>query len=302
MRFLTTTLAVAWCVCASLVHAAPRSTSSNAKTSQASAAKSSAGKHCLWRITNAKWSFYLLGSIHRLRAQDFPLPAAVDQAVAQSQQFYFEYDFNRDDEFARKLVAAAKLPHGVQIKDKVHAKTWDYLRTTARGGGTEWMNLKAWAIAMFVMDYPAQERLSASGVDDYVWKKARARNCRTRGLESIDEHVAVFGGMSDVESEAYLLQAIVYASQHDHDTREMISAWKAGNTERLSAIQTPVVREAPGLHPRFLQWRNERWIPVIESAINSGKPTMIVAGAAHFSGPNSVIAMLRARGYQIEQL
>jgi uncharacterized protein YbaP (TraB family) len=29
---------------------------------------------------------------------------------------------------------------------------------------------------------------------------------------------------------------------------------------------------------------------------------MIVAGAGHFSGPRSVIGMLRARGYQIEQL
>ena len=41
---------------------------------------------------------------------------------------------------------------------------------------------------------------------------------------------------------------------------------------------------------------------MIENAIKSGKPTMIVAGAAHFSGSQSVIAMLRARGYQIEQL
>jgi uncharacterized protein len=260
------------------------------------------GKHCLWRVTNAKAPFYILGSIHRLREQDYPLPKLVDQAIAQSQQFYFEYDFNRDDEFERKLVAAAKLPRGVQIKDRVHAKTWDYLRTTARGGGTDWVNLKGWAIAMFVLDYPVQERLSASGVDDYVWKKATARNCTRRGLESVDEHVAVFGGMSDIESEAYLLQAIVYAAQHDTEARAMISAWKAGDTARLSSIQTPVVREAPGLHPRFLQWRNERWIPVIENAIKSGKPTMIVAGAAHFSGANSVLAMLRARGYQIEQL
>lgn len=300
MRVSITTLLVCAGIGATCAAAAARSTSS---TPPAHETKSASGRHCLWRLTNGKAPFYFLGSIHRLRAQDYPLPAIVDQAIAQAQQFYFEYDFNRDDEFERKLVAAAKLPRGVQIKDKVHAKTWDYLHTTAHGGGTDWVNLKAWAIAMFVMDYPVQERLShAFGIDNYVWKKARARNCTTRGLESVDEHVAVFGGMNDIESEAYLLQAIVYAGQQDSDTREMISAWKAGNTDRLSSIQTPVVREAPGLHARFLQWRNERWIPVIESAIKSGKPTMIVAGAAHFSGDASVLSMLRQRGYEMEQL
>lgn len=42
--------------------------------------------------------------------------------------------------------------------------------------------------------------------------------------------------------------------------------------------------------------------PKIEAAIRSGKPTMVVSGAMHFCGPRGVVAMLRARGYKIEQL
>jgi uncharacterized protein YbaP (TraB family) len=227
----------------------------------------------------------------------------VDQAIQESQQFYFEYDPKRDDEFGRKLEAAAKLPRGVELKDKVHAKTWDYLRTGARGGNFDWVHLKAWAIAMFLLDYPVHERLSSAyGLDNYVEKKARARGRPMRGLESVDDHVAVFGGMSDIESEAYLLQAIVHAGEHDAFVRDMIGAWKTGNTGRLADLENPTVREAPGLNPRFLEWRNIRWIPVIESAIKSNTPTMVVAGAGHFSGQGSVVSMLRARGYQIEQL
>jgi uncharacterized protein YbaP (TraB family) len=258
---------------------------------------------CLWRVTNAKVPFYLLGSVHRLSDTDYPLPSVIDRAINESQQFYFEYDPKRDDEFSRKLDAAAKFSHGQQIKDKVHEKTWNYLRTTARGGNFDWVHLKAWAIAMFVLDYPVNERMSAAfGLDNYVEKKARARDCSMRGLESVDDHVAVFGGMNDVESEAYLLRAIVYADKHDTWVRDMHSAWKTGNTDRLASMESPSVREAPSLNPRFLDWRNARWIPVIESALKSGKPTMIVAGAAHFSGPRSVVAMLRSHGYTIEQL
>jgi uncharacterized protein YbaP (TraB family) len=52
----------------------------------------------------------------------------------------------------------------------------------------------------------------------------------------------------------------------------------------------------------MLDWRNAKWIPKIEGAIKSGKPTMIVAGCAHFSGPNNVLSLLKAKGYKLEQL
>ena len=265
--------------------------------------KSSRTKHCLWRVTNAKAPFYLLGSVHSLHDTDYPVAPAIEQAIQQSQLFYFEYDPKRSEDFSRKIEAASRLPRGVEIKDKVHEKTWNYLRTTARGGNFDWIHLKAWAIARSVLDYPIHESLSSAfGLDNYVVKKAQARGLPMRGLESVDDHVAVFSGMSDIESEAYLLQAIVYAGNSDTEARVMISAWKTGNTDRLAALEDPTIREAPGLNPRFLEWRNARWVPVIENAIKAEKPTMVVAGAAHFSGPRSVIAMLKARGYQIEQL
>jgi len=36
--------------------------------------------------------------------------------------------------------------------------------------------------------------------------------------------------------------------------------------------------------------------------LRSGKTYLVVAGAAHMGGPNGVLALLRARGYRIEQL
>jgi uncharacterized protein YbaP (TraB family) len=279
------------------------SASAAPKPSGAAPVKSSGGKHCLWRVTNAKAPFYLLGSIHALRANDYPLPAVIDQAIQQSQQFYFEIDPDGFDEYHRRVEEAARLPHGVEIKDKVHAKTWDYLRTTARGGNFDWVHYKAWAIAEYVLDYPTHEPFSSAfGVDNYVVKKAKQRGRPMRGLESAADHAAIHTGMNDIESEAFLLRAIVYADKLEAQVREDIAAWKVGNTEKLAVAEYPPLRDAPGLDARFLEWRNTRWIPRIEDAIKSGKPTMIVAGAAHFSGPHSVLNMLRARGYQIEQL
>jgi uncharacterized protein YbaP (TraB family) len=36
--------------------------------------------------------------------------------------------------------------------------------------------------------------------------------------------------------------------------------------------------------------------------LQSGKTYFVVAGAAHMGGPNGIVALLRGRGYHIEQL
>ncbi len=92
------------------------------------------GKHFLWRITNAPAPFYLLGSVHALRPQDYHKTPAIEEAITQSQQFFFEIDPKQDETFGKKLVEAAKYPHGVQIKGKINPKTYEYLRKITVSG------------------------------------------------------------------------------------------------------------------------------------------------------------------------
>ena len=40
----------------------------------------------------------------------------------------------------------------------------------------------------------------------------------------------------------------------------------------------------------------------MERDLHSGHIYFVIAGAAHMGGPNGVLALLRARGYRIEQL
>jgi len=287
---------------ASLVAVAALPPPQKAQKSAVAVQRPTGGRHCLWRIADAKAPVYLLGSMHSMRKNDYPLPPVIEQAINESQEFYFEIDPQGDAELDKKIAAAAVLPKGVLIKQKIDPKVWNFL-VELSGKDYSWARLRAWAIAMFVLDYPVYERTSSAyGLDNYVEKKARARRRPMHGLESVDQHVNVYAGMTDLESEVYLLEAIVFAHQSDARYREAINDWRTGNTERLYELEMPDIQGAEGLNPRFLDWRNVRWIPKIEMAINSGRPTMIVAGAMHFSGPRSVVGMLRARGHQIEQL
>src|SRR5215470_333947 len=76
-------------------------------------------KCCVWRVTNAKAPFYLVGSIHALGKSDYPLPAPYEVALKNSKRFVFEFDPNRGAEFERKFEAAAKYPPGTDIRSKI---------------------------------------------------------------------------------------------------------------------------------------------------------------------------------------
>src|SRR5205823_4283557 len=65
-------------------------------------------KCCVWRVTNAKAPFYLVGSIHALSKKDYPLPAPYELALKNSRRFLFEFDPSRHVEFEKKFETAGK--------------------------------------------------------------------------------------------------------------------------------------------------------------------------------------------------
>src|ERR1051326_183538 len=85
-------------------------------------------KCCVWRITNAKAPFYLVGSIHALSKKDYPLPKPYDIALKSSTRFVFEFDPTRHEEFQKKFEAAAKYPAGQDIRSKISPELLGWLR------------------------------------------------------------------------------------------------------------------------------------------------------------------------------
>src|SRR5207253_8053151 len=85
-------------------------------------------KSCVWRVTNAKAPFYLVGSIHALSKSDYPLPVPYEIALRNSKRFVFEFDPNHGADFERKFEAAAKYPPGTDIRSKIDPQLLAWLR------------------------------------------------------------------------------------------------------------------------------------------------------------------------------
>jgi uncharacterized protein YbaP (TraB family) len=274
-------------------------------------------KCCVWRVTNAKAPFYLVGSIHALSKKDYPLPEPYDIALKSSNRFIFEFNPTQHAEFQKKFEAAAKYPPGQDLRSKISPELLEWLRKNmftvvpdARDGKGEQfvgfdsqLRYKPWWIAQHLAGPASYSKASPShGLDNYFVDHAIQSGKQIGGLESVNEHVAVMGGLSDRDSEFMLQDALSHPENSDKESGRMYKAWRKGDTNALWAGDATLRSKAPRIAARFVDDRNAKWIPRIEAELKTNKPTAIVAGALHFSGPRSVIALLQERGYVIEQL
>lgn len=274
-------------------------------------------KCCVWRVTNAKAPFYLVGSIHALSKNDYPLAAPYEIALRNSRRFLFEFDPNRHVEFEKKFEAAGKYPPGQDIRSKIHPELLAWLRQNILtveadhhrrrreqvAGFDSQLGYKPWWIAQHLVGPATYSKSSLShGLDNYFVDHAAKQKKEIAGLESVDEHVTVMGGLSDRDSEFILRDAVDEPRSAEKEFSRMHKAWRKGDTDALWAGDSRLRKQAPWIAARFVDNRNIKWIPRIEAELKSGKPTAIVAGALHFAGPNSVIKLLQKRGYEIEQL
>lgn len=260
-------------------------------------------KHFLWRVVNAPAPFYVVGSMHALGKSDRYLATEFNKEIDETQRFIFERDPNNNDpaDLWRQLNLHTTYPRGVTIEQRVSPSTFALLKRIAKIPPGAYETQKPWAIAAFNLKATGMDTVKSHwSVDHYIFEKIKYRG-ETAGLETINEFVRSFAEMSDRESESFFLQSVEYGQRSPELLDETIAAWKAGSPARIYQLYAPRRRGADG-YWRWIEKRSARWIPRIETAIKSRKPTMVIVGALHVSGPRGVIALLRERGYKVEQL
>jgi len=277
-----------------------------------------AGSCFVWRVTNTPAPCYLVGTLHALRAHDYPLPAGYEQAFRDSKRFVFEMRMmDPASEFWKKFCRAAAYPQGDYIQRHVHPKTWEIIKVNFGNasmlGHPFWVGnhyvehgveqLRPWAIASFWYGIPGYSNVfSDLGVDNYFAYEGKRKGKELGALESDDEHVEVLHGMDDIESELLLLDAIVHRDKEKAWEEQLRTAWKHGDIAGVREYMARFGNLNPGAHVKLLDYRNIKWIPRIKQEFDSGKPTSVVVGSGHMLGSNGLIALLHKRGYQFEQL
>jgi uncharacterized protein len=256
----------------------------------------------VWKVTGPNGgTIYIGGSIHGLASTDYPLPSAYNRAFDASSALVIEDDPNVSRRAAEKFYKTGFYPKGDSLKNHVDPRTYDYVRRVFAQAGVpeaEIAKCKPWMLIMMLWS-PATNGL---GVEAFLMKRARMNQKPILGLESFREHAEVLSGMSDKQAELVLLETFIPQAPGTDLHSKILNAWRRGDADAIARLSHDMERDLPSFAERLVAERNRHWIPKIEGYIRDRRTYFVVAGAAHMGGPNGVLALLRTRGNQIEQL
>jgi uncharacterized protein YbaP (TraB family) len=259
--------------------------------------------HSLWRIQGRHNTVYLLGSIHVLRDRDYPLPAAMMDAYAKSKAVVMEIDLNEIDSqgMQQEMLEAATLPEGKTLEGILGESRYARAKSLAAQVGVDLATFDQFA-PWFVAEAVSQLQLMqlgfapTSGVEMYFLDRARTDDKATGGLETAHDQIALFESMSEERQADYLVSSLEEAKSLPSEVDAMVSAWRRGDTDWFSSQLEKEFGRDPRLFQSVLAARNRKWIPKIEALLNDDKNYLVIVGAGHLAGHDSVIELLKRDG------
>jgi hypothetical protein len=269
-------------------------------------------RHTLWKIEDAKKPVYLLGSIHVLRRQNYPLERPIEDAFDDAKVVAFEIDLGAPQPApvpppdAASKPAAARPAKPSALRTQVSPTTYrSVVRYLENAGypGTVFDQLPApiVATALVQMEVSTLGFETQWGVDNYFYRRAKKYGKTIVGLETAADQVEALGGLSETANDALVQAALDDVAGLRPMLRDLIRAWKGGELDRLIGLVNGSFADRPEVYQRVLVGRNERWIPKIEALMAGDVPALVIVGTGHLVGRDSVVAMLEAKGHVVTQ-
>jgi uncharacterized protein YbaP (TraB family) len=263
----------------------------------------------LWTVEGKHNTVYLLGSIHVLRASDGGLPEIADQAYADAEQVVMEIDM--DDPASQPLAMAgamqraAMLPPGQSLRSVLGAD-YDRVHSQAMESGIDLAVLDQtapWFVAITLMSLELAKRGfdPSLGIEQTVASRAIADRKPITGLETAEQQFAVLSSLPLAEQKRFLLMSLEEADRMDAELESLLTAWRAGDTHELETLLSAEFDRFPELYKPLTEDRNRAWIEKLVGLLDDDDDYLVVVGALHLVGRNSVVDLLRARGYDVEQ-
>ena len=266
-------------------------------------------KNFLRSLKTDKATIYLLGSVHLLTSDAYPLDKNIETAYRTSKKIVFETDIGGMNAPAvqAKMMALGMYPEGQTLQQNISSETYSMLEKKVTGLGLSvdlLNNLRPWMCALTLVLFELQKMGfdPQYGIDKYFFRKAQQDEKEMIFLESIDYQISLFADMNSQEEESFLQQTLKDLEVVKTMLADIIKAWEQGDAPRLGSILTMSFKEHPDIYNRFLAQRNKEWVNTIEDLILNGDSALVVVGAGHFVGPDNLLQLLRSRGYTIDQI
>jgi uncharacterized protein YbaP (TraB family) len=263
-----------------------------------------------WRMSGpGRAEVTLLGSMHVLRESDYPLPANVDRLFDRADVLVMELDLDAESPATQQatILRAATLAPGIVLRDVVDEPVYELTERRARELGIDLTLLEhfePWFLSVTILEqgmrkYGFQGEL---GLEQYLLRKSHAAGKQIVGLETLAMQIGIFDALPRASQQAMLEQTLKEIDEAETTMVAMAAAWRDGRLETLSEGLLADFDDFPGLYETLVEKRNAEWVKSLERFLKDGRRYLVVVGALHLVGRDSVIDMLKARGHDVVRL
>ena len=242
---------------------------------------------------------YLYGTIHILPKDKFELSNSLKRAFDASTTIAMEVDLDMSG--AEKIALAQKvmLPDGKTLKDFMAAQ--DYLQLKAYCiDSLQWSESKFERSSklkpMFFSSVLIQENMSNMASYEMEFNKmAKKKKKETIGLETIEFQLGLFDQLP-MQTQVDMLKQDYKSDMKSYDT--LLACYLREDLETLGKLMAEETSAYPEFNELMLVQRNKSWIAPMRAQMQK-ESTFFGVGAAHLSGPDGVVALLRAQGFTV---
>lgn len=271
--------------------------------------KGTAERHMLWKVESGKSTLYLLGSVHALTPEMYPLAPVIEQAIADADAYAFETSLDSIDQgtVLNLMLTKGSMGGDTTLRTMLPTGLYDSVAARLADGGMNiamFEKFRPWSVAIILMGLQLQgsELRTEYGIDNYVNRKARETGKPTAQLETAEFQLNLFADMTQAAQEVLLRQALDDVDSSDESLSKIMKAWKSGDVVALESIMLESFAQEDGFYRKALVERNANWIPQIEAFLKGEKHYLVTVGAMHMVGKDGVVQMLKDKGYQVTQL
>ena len=262
----------------------------------------------LWQVEGDDNTVYLLGSVHLLRAEDYPLPLAFDQAYSDAERLVMELDMDDLDatEIQRTMLGAGVISGGGDLRALLGEEVWANASAEAAAIDIDLETLnfaEPWLAALTIVDMQ-MIRMGYDprhGIEFHYAGRAKQDAKTVTGLEEVGEQIAFFDELPLATQRRFLLKAIEDAQDLQPGMDRLISAWKRGDAAALEREMLAGFDEFPELYESLVVMRNRRWAQALEALLDDATDYLVIVGALHLIGDDSVVVLLRDAGHAVRR-
>ena len=266
-------------------------------------------RHFLWRVSSSTNHIYLVGSIHLLRQENYPLPAVYQETFAETSTLVLEADPAEMELPATQAMTREKalFPPGMSLRQTVSASTYQATSRAAQELGLDISALnryRPWFVSITLTNIMLQQLGfdPAHGIDMHFYQQAMAAGHRIEALESSAYQVDLFASMPPSTQDLLLQQALEDLHTMEAEFQLLINAWQQGDDNALAKLLLDSFAGFPEILDRLITNRNNNWLHHLESLLQGDKPAFVVVGAGHLLGSQGLVRLLAERGYRMQQL